>query len=313
MIISAEKLREKWRSAESCKDAYYRIGSFHNLEWHLGHRDVGERALMLLSPVEMTLLPSSKSISVTKGYREDGYWTLSFVLSEKTQEEVFETLCADLINFSQGGSSQKQVLSRLAKRYHQWNLLLAHQKSGLLSESERKGLFGELTYLSFILKQGNSPQKSIQGWVGPDGADQDFVYADGWYEIKSVGAAAECVTISSLQQLDSELPGKLVVMRIDKCAPEHQKGKSLLSLVHEILDIIQTSPDAIALFESKLMNYGFIALPDYAEYKYHFSGVLSYNVDEAFPRLTAKNVPIQVSSVQYTVSLAGIEAWKEEV
>ena len=194
-------------------------------------------------------------------------------------------------------------------RYKQWSRLLEYQKSALLDEGRKKGLLGELLFLQSKLQQGTSVLSAVQAWVGPDGADQDFVFFDGWYEVKTVGAAADSVSISSLQQLDSSGIGNLVIIRVDKSAPERQDAFSLFQKVVEIRDFIKKDSDAAALFEVKLARYGYIDLPEYESQMYYCSGKKSYIVNETFPKLSSKNVPSQVTASQYMLSIAGIESW----
>ena len=153
---------------------------------------------------------------------------------------------------------------------------------------------------------------AVQGWVGPDGADQDFVYDDGWHEVKSIGVSGASVTISSLEQLDNSDPGELVVMRLDKCAPERGGAVSLSEQVHHTLSKVQSDSDALTLLENKLARYGYIDLPEYQEQRYIYSGKTRYRVDEDFPRLTADVIMPQIISAQYSISLAAIDAWKME-
>lgn len=113
---------------------------------------------------------------------------------------------------------------------------------------------------------------AVQGWVGPDGADQDFVYADSWHEVKSVGVSADSVKISSLEQLANTDPGELVVMLIDKCAPERSNAVSLGEQVDRTFRRVHENDDAYSLLESKLMRYGFIDLPEYREQNMYARG-----------------------------------------
>ena len=181
-----------------------------------------------------------------------------------------------------------------------------------MDESNRKGLLGELIYLCEVIDAGYPILPAVQGWVGPDGADQDFVYADNWHEVKSVGVSADSVKISSLEQLANTDPGELVVMLIDKCAPEHSGAVSLGEQVDRTFRRVHENDDAYSLLESKLMRYGFIDLPEYREQKYVCSGEMHFRVDADFPRLTSDNVVPQIIEVQYSISLASIEDWRVE-
>ena len=205
MKITAEYLHEKWNAFNYYDGGYIQIESKHALEWHVGYKEIDQKALLIISQNEPELLPPSKSIVVAKGHRTDGRWTLSFVLMRNEQDSVFELLCADLISYSQAADNELSALDLIVRRFKQWNKLLEHQRKSLMDENNRKGLLGELIYLCSIIDSGYPLLAAVQGWVGPDGADQDFVYTDGWHEVKSVGAAASSVTISSLEQLNNSM------------------------------------------------------------------------------------------------------------
>lgn len=312
MKITAEYLHEKWRAIDYYDGGYMQVEVKHALEWHVGYREIDHKTLVMVSNKEPELLPSSKSIVVAKGRRLDGRWVLTFTLMRTEQDSVFELLCADLIANSQSAENEATALNLTVKRFKQWNKLLEHQRKSLMDESNRKGLLGELTYLCEVIDGGYPIVAAVQGWVGPDGADQDFVYTDGWREVKSVGVSASSVKISSLEQLANSDPGELVVMLIDKCAPERSRAVSLGEQVDRTLERVREDADALSLLESKLMRYGFIDLPEYREQKYVCSGKMRFRVDADFPRLTADNVAPQIIETQYSISLAGIEDWRME-
>lgn len=309
MIIDADYLHKKWEDINYYDGGYIQIAADHTLKWYVGYKDIKQKTILIISDAEMDSLPSSKSISVLKGIRTDGRWTLSFILLRPEQESVFETLCADIIMFSLPAVLEKEALMLISKRFKQWNRLLEHQRTHLLDENSRKGLLGELLYLNKLLENGDNALRVVNGWIGPDGADNDFVYADIWYEIKSVGISADSISISSLEQLNNPSVGEIVVMRIDKCAPEDTKGVSLTEIVNLVFSKINNDLNAVPIFEKKLSNYGYIDLPEYAEQKYFFSGSQRYLVNSSFPKITVKSVPFQIVAVQYSISLPAIESW----
>ena len=122
-----------------------------------------------------------------------------------------------MIRFSSTENDRARSLICVLKRYAAWLKLLQHKNSALLGVAAQKGLIGELLYLKDRIERGMPVADALAGWVGPEGADQDFVYEDGWHEIKTTGAESAKVTISSAEQLDSAQSGELVVMRVDRC------------------------------------------------------------------------------------------------
>jgi hypothetical protein len=168
-------------------------------------------------------------------------------------------------------------------------------------------------FLEEQIEKTNPALSAVQGWAGADGADQDFVYADGWFEVKSIGASAVSVTISSLEQLDCTTDGELVIKRIDKTTPEKIGAVSLNEMVHRICDKLANDVDALDLFYAKLYNYGYIDLQEYSEQKYYCSATQWYRVDDSFPRFTKKSIPTQIISLHYELSLPSLVAWLKEV
>ena len=266
MTITPEILEQQWNSIKYTSGGFLQIDTQHPLQWHIGYQSISQLTLLLVSDTEISAIESSKSMIVSRRRREsDNRWTLSFELLRNEQQGVFAILCCDIIEHSRPATNEKDALALVISRYKQWSRLLEIQRSGLMDENSRKGLLGELLFLQGRIEAGNSVLSAIQGWVGTDGADQDFVYEDSWYEIKSVGVSASNVTISSLEQLDCVGEGELVIMRIDKAAPEKTGALSLNDAVRRISNMLTGAPDALDLFRSKLRAYGYIDLQEYSE------------------------------------------------
>ncbi len=310
MKITPEFLQKQWGSIDYKYGGFLQIDTQHPLEWHIGYQSINQKTFLLVCTTDIGTIESSKSMAVTRRKREsDNRWVLSFELLRNEQEGVFAILCADIIEHSRLASNEKEALTLVISRYKQWSRLLESQKSGLMDESSRKGLMGELLFLQDRIKESDSALATIQGWVGANGADQDFVYEDGWYEVKSVGASASSVTISSLEQLDCAGEGELVIMRIDKAAPDKVGALSLNDAVRQISSNLVGDSDALDIFRSKLSLYGYIDLQEYSEQKYYCSGSQRYSVNNTFPKLIRQNVPIQVESLRYELSLSSLADW----
>jgi hypothetical protein len=98
-------------------------------------------------------------------------------------------------------------------------------------------------------------------------------------------------------------------MRIDKVAPERTGAFSLNDVVLRINGILDG--DALSLFRSKLIAYGYLDLQEYSEQKYYCSATQRYKVDGTFPRLTANIVPSQVVSLRYELDLSALTEWQK--
>lgn len=313
MKVTPELLEKQWATINYASGGFLQIDAQHPLEWHIGYQSISQRTLLLISDTPIGAIESSKSMSVSRRRREsDNRWTLSFELLRNEQQGVFAILCCDVIEYSRAAVNENEALDLVISRYKQWSKLLESQKSGLMDEITRKGLLGELLFLEERISTVETPLIAIQGWSGADSADQDFMYPDGWFEIKSVGISATSVTISSLEQLNCADDGMLVVMRIDKVAPDRAGAISLNEVVHRISERLIGNADALDLFRAKLSAYGYIDLQEYSEQKYYWSGKQSYRVDDSFPKLTATNVPAQIVSAHYELNLPSLVGWEKE-
>jgi hypothetical protein len=313
MKITPELPEKQWNSINYTDGGFLQIDTQHPLEWHIGYQSISQRTLLLVSDVDIGVIDSSKSMVVSRRRREtDKRWTLSFELLRNEQQGVFAILCCDVIEHSRIAANEKDALKLVISRYKQWSKLLESQRSGLMDEQRRKGLLGELLFLENRIAMSDTALSAIQGWVGADGADQDFMYPDGWFEIKSIGVSTTSVTIYSLEQLDCTDEGELVIQRIDKVAPNKTGAFSLNEVVHRICERILGDAEAIDLFCAKLSAYGYIDLQEYSEQKYSITGTARYCVDESFPRLTAKNVQVQIVTAHYELSIPSLDYWRKE-
>lgn len=311
MKITPEILKKQWDGIKFKDGGFLQVDTQHPLEWYIGYQSISQKTLLLVSDTEIDSIESSKSMAVSRRRREiDNRWTLSFELLRNEQQDVFEILCCDVIEYSRVASNDKEALAFAISRYKQWSKLLESQRGGLMSEIVQKGLLGELLFLEERIDSEEFALTAIQGWVGADGADQDFMYSEGWFEVKCIGASAVNVTISSLEQLDCSDVGELLIKRIDKVAPERADAISLNDVVRRISNRIEG--EALDLFCAKLYAYGYINLQEYSEQKYCCSATQRYCVDDSFPRLTRKIVAPQITSLHYELNLPSLADWLKE-
>ena len=288
-----------------------RLAVQHSLEWYVGYYTASQKAVILLSDSPVKNVESLKSIAFNCAQRQDGRYALAFILLSKEMEEVYITMCGDIIRFSSNEKSTAKALIQVIGRYKQWIKLLEHQRSALMASSAQKGLIGELCYLKSRLESGMNEEDAIDGWVGPEGADQDFQYPDGWHEIKATGVSSPEVGISSIEQLDNDEPGELIIVRIDKCADDKKGSITLRTMVQAILPFLNSNFSALEAYNAKLSQVGYMDLPEYDYQSYYISDMEVYSVDSEFPRLRRTSVPPEVTQCNYSLSIASIEKWKK--
>lgn len=182
--------------------------------------------------------------------------------------------------------------------------------SKLLSENEIMGLIGELLFLKNYAEKRYGMTKGLNGWSGPEPTHKDFSYGEDWFEIKAINSFKKSISISSVEQLDSEKPGHLIVYKLEKMSPSFN-GVSLNQLVGNIMKNILLESDK-DIFVAKLKQAGYAYSEVYDNYVYNYVTVGSYKVHDTFPRIKAGKLPAGIVKVQYEIEISLIEQFKEE-
>lgn len=311
-MMTFEEFQSKWHAviANPAPNAMIRVDSNHPLSFFVGVDNLAKPQLMLISDFEPRQMVNSRAISVVAGKRQDARWAICFVLTGLSVKDEFMRLCWDLVDVSKSLNTSKDDINYVLMRFTKWQHLMEHGRSGLLSDSIIKGLVGELLFLEQEAFKNYGKPIAVQGWVGPNGADRDFVYADTWFEIKAADPSATAVGISSVEQLDIDQEGQLVIFFLESTSPTASASISLTEQVNRVRNQLQGDPEAALLFENKLLELGYIDRKEYNEYVFVERGRKFFCVNESFPRLRRKTVPIGVQRVEYSISLSAITAWE---
>jgi len=303
------ELRLKWNSINYHNGGSKQLNIEHSLEWHVRYADRNHKCLVIVSESPVDSIASSKSIEATCNLRNDGRYAITFTLIDRDQEDVFITMSCDIIKFSKADSQPQESLKLVLRRYSAWLKLLDHKRSAFLSAGAQKGLLAELVFLKECIELGIKPCDAIEGWVGPDGADQDFVYNDGWHEIKATGVSSSKVTITSVEQLSNSSVGELVIFRIDKCVPTQPGALTLYNTVHTLMGMMSADINAIDSFVLKLGAVGYIDMDEYAKQYFSISAKQSYTVNDSFPKIVRSNLPIEIINVEYQIDIPSLNRW----
>jgi len=257
-------------------------------------------------------LKSGSAIEVEKNQRKDGRWATQITSLQKGNEDIFARLCLDLIESSQNCTSEKTGLDCVIKRFVSWQKLFSNIHKDL-SKEVLKGMVGEINF-AISMHEKNIPWDIVlNAWLGPEGADRDYIFNDKWYEIKSIASGKDYVTISSLNQLEEKTTGYLIIYRVDESSKTDPQAYTVSSLVRKMRTLLEGNPVELQLFESKLVSIGYVDKQVYEEIYFTCRKDSGFEVRDDFPRLIPNNVPVQIVGATYNLSIAGINNWKVEL
>ena len=307
--ITLNDLKDRWERIEARNNAFVRVPIDHPLEFQMGRGASGFKSLIVENTgnLNCTDIPSSAAVRAENVQMKNGIWNFEIQLIQTDYEEEFLRLCWDLIDSTR---NSRRPLQDLIKRYMNWQKFLQYAKSDIMSFSRQKGLLGELLYLKNCLESIDA-ESAVNAWVGAEGSDQDFQFADSWTEVKAVALAADSVKISSLEQLDQEKPGILKIYILETTA-EEEGTVSLPDTVSGIRSMLSGQPVCLDRFEIKLYKYGYRKKDEdsYSKNRFQIRGNREYFVDNEFPKFTRRNTDPAIESASYSLSLAGIEKYR---
>ena len=180
-----------------------------------------------------------------------------------------------------GINEERKALAFLKNRFHIWKTMFKRERDKIPEETVR-GLFGELYFIQTTLADKYGINVAIDAWSGADKASKDFSKGTDWFEIKAVSSSAVSVKISSVSQLSSEIPGHLIIIKLETMSPVFTDGKSsvgeLMQAILQRIDLDETRE----LFLKKLLAYGFDLTDDCCSQKYKVASMKLYTVGDQF-------------------------------
>lgn len=295
------EIKEKLESVIN-NSQYVRVSSSHPLELYLGKNEKGYMTLRYNGQFSPSKVIGTNFIEI-KQVKTTDYYSILFSFSSEDNESLFYHFCEDIITSTenyQGDDGYKEVVNR----YLQWKKMFAGNNK-ILTENEVLGLIGELLFLKDRAIVDYGVTEGLNGWSGPEPTHKDFSYKNDWFEIKSINTFKNSISISSIEQLDSELPGSLVVYSFEKMSSSFD-GITLNALVASISKELSYESDR-DIFFAKLKQVGYTYNDVYDNYVFNLVKIESYLVDDRFPRIKAESLPNGISRVQYEILLSMIE------
>lgn len=305
--MNYNELKEKWDSMPVVGEGFLKLSVEHPLDLQIGYSKNAYKSFIVMDTGIVKNIPSSFAVKVSNIQLKNMSWILEFKLVHPSFEEEFLRLCWDMMEYS---SKEENTLDALIHRYMTWQKLLQYENKSVMSFQKQKGLLGELLFLSKMIDD-IGVEMAVDSWTGPDGSDQDYQFPSEWAEIKSVSLSSEIVHISSLQQLQQEMDGQLIVYILESTTAGDDRI-SLVDVVNEIKTKLANNARYSDRFDLKLYKYGYRKSHEneYLENQFRFIEMREYVVNDVFPKLVGGNISSEIVSCKYELSLAAIEKYR---
>tara|TARA_R110002126_G_scaffold141936_1_gene287141 strand:+ start:4874 stop:5836 length:963 start_codon:yes stop_codon:yes gene_type:complete len=230
-------------------------------------------------------------------------------LKERSQVEIFETLCRDVVAAGEASQDRDEALSRTLQRTRRWYHLLRGGKANGLSVEEQRGLVGELSFLRGLVS-AFGPETAIEAWTGPTGSAKDFELIGSCVEVKARRVAAKpSVSISSEDQLADVEGSRLCLRVLNVASAILPEGQSLHDHVRMTAEMFAEDGAAFEAWEDTLYSTGYDPENDYDNRRWLLGTATDFEVVKGFPRISAPLAP-GVDNVRYAIALDACEPFK---
>ena len=286
---------------------FIRFGENRYLSLYLGRDDDARYSFDFRGKYKPVRISSSDVIAVEQFQNGDVY-TLRFSLENNDLLEYFCTFCQDLLDSVKVTSEDESAYHTLRSRYYSWRQLF-RPDNGRMTEAEIMGLIGELLFLRDYMIPERGIDMALESWMGPEKTHKDFSCQQDWFEIKTISFGKESVRISSIEQLDSDIEGALIVYELEKMSPSFD-GIKINQLVNSIIALLK-NPSQRELFMAKLQLYSFEFSNENDNLVFALKNTYKYRIDVVdIPRLHRSLLPNAITRVQYELLLSEIESFK---
>ncbi len=283
------------------------VDANHPLRWRWDNAEK-PTILILISKTPGKRFIGTKK--VTTAYRL-GKSTLSyyiFKLNGDQYDDIFKMLCHFLIENTRY-TSDEEAPRFVENLFDKWKRF--SEKKQKFSERTIQGLIGELLALKETLIPKYGEIIAVGGWTIENYGKRDFQIENTWYEVKTRLIGNNEIKISSLEQLDREDEGHLLVVKLDHTATSSESKISLNSAYQDVLGMLKDN-NTMLMFIEMMCEIGYQPDDDYDEPVYEYVETDMYKVNEEFPRLRAKDLPSEnIIKAEYSLSLVGLDKFLE--
>lgn len=281
---------------------------------YAGIDDTGRRVLAIgvrTRPPALTL--ESSTLECFRQQRANRTWLLALRLSDAGLRVVFGRLCQDLVEAARLMETEAELLELFVARLRLWQMLFIGGSDGTLPSHQVRGLIAELLVLERLVQlDGKDAIAAISAWVGPHGSDQDFVFPASAIEVKALSVGRSSVAISSLKQLDCQVPLTLAIITLEPAAMDSDGALNLNSLVARVEGQIASNSKALRSFRDRVLEAGYVCHDRYDEECFIPVQSRFFDVTADFPKLTSATVNAAIRCATYEINIANLTAFKRE-
>lgn len=276
-------------------------------------KDINNNSLfILITNVDITSyknIPKIKGIDISFD-KIDNQNQLIFHLLHKKDEDIFFTLCKDLLSITDSFQNEDLAIRTIFKRVESWQYFLRNAKE-LIDKRQLKGLIGELYLIKKYLLKNYKPEEIFSFWIAPLGSVQDFELNNMTIEVKTK-SSVNSITISSYEQLYSELDYLyLFVVTLSESSENITMSFNIINLIDEIKDLIgRDNLLLIEHFDKLLFQYGLLNINEYKDIYFIITSDEFYLVSKSFPRIS--EIPAGIDNLTYKINLDYCREFKIE-
>lgn len=305
--MTIDEIKEKF---SECKNSlsYKRINPNHPVNIYIGYNEKGNQSFAIISEKCNLDFESTRLIDVELKVRNDGDYVLSFNLLDDSLSDIFYQFISDIVDKAYNINDYSPI-AFVIERWKKWINMFKNPKNIFLSENEVRGLLGELIYLEKCMFDKYGIDRSLESWIGSSLSHKDFEIDDTWYELKTIRENALTVTISSIEQLDSNEYGELVLVKLEPSNESISEPIKLNDYINKIRSCF-SNDSQLKTFNEKLDERKYFYAPEYDKYVYSIKSIDHYGVNEEFPRLKENDLPDSIARASYELYIKKIEKFK---
>lgn len=302
-MIDIKELFSKFENA----NYFSRVDNIHPLELHVGLDEKGRKAIELRAQFTPRKVTGTSAIEVNQ-YKRSDYNTIRFSLCDEDISGLFYKFCDDLIEQTRCVKEKSEGYTAIVGRFFQWKKMFVSSKNNFLTEPEIMGLIGEILVMRGYLAKRIGLTEALESWSGQELTHKDFSFGDTWIESKAISRGAQSVKISSLEQLESDNDGELAVHSLEKMSTAYN-GITLNKLILETRKMFSPGEEQDS-FMAKVALQGYEYNNYYDDFVYEISNFKRFKVNDDFPKLTPRDLPIAIRKASYEISLVEIGAFE---